>query len=125
MHRTTLTTEREQTGNVDPNKAGLAVSMAPQWESNAFAKIHEGCGGLVRWVEAYDRPSVGYTGECVECGRENIPVENIIPIRADSGQTGMQLVSDVQQKTLAGLEWDDDEDFTENQALLREEIGKR
>lgn len=99
--------------------------MTPKWQSNEFAKIHEGCGGLVRWVEAYDRPAVGFTGECVECARENIPVEQIIPIRADSGQTGTQLVSGVRKRTLAQLKWADEEDFTENQARLRKEIGKR
>lgn len=98
--------------------------MSPRWQHTSHAKIHEGCGGLVRWVEAVDQPGVGFTGECLECAREHIPVEDIIPIRSDTGQSGMELVSDVDQDTLADLEWDEDAEFTDNQTRLREAIGK-
>lgn len=43
-----------------------------------WAKIHDGCGGLVRWVEAYARPGVGWVGECLDCREENIVEERIV-----------------------------------------------
>lgn len=44
-------------------------------------KIHEGCGGHVRWVEAVQRPGVGYHGHCLECDASRLPVEEIVPVR--------------------------------------------
>lgn len=96
----------------------------PQWEHTAFAKIHEGCGGLVRWVEAIDQRGVGYTGECRGCHDQRISIEDIIPIRSDPQQTGQQLVDDVDRETLAELVWDDDAEWNDNQLRLRDEIGK-
>jgi len=96
----------------------------PKWEHMTHAKIHEGCGGLVAWVEAIDQPGVGYTGNCRECYKERVVVEDIVPIRTDPGQSGLQLVGDVDIDVLAGLEWDDDAEFRENQKRLRKEIGK-
>lgn len=95
-----------------------------RWPHTSHAKIHEGCGGLVRWVEPVDTPGVGFTGECCACHDTRIPTEAIIPVRADPGQTGQQLVADVDQETLAGLRWDDDSEWNENQKRLREAIGK-
>lgn len=43
-----------------------------------WAKIHAECGGLVRWVEAYNRPGVGWVGECLDCGTTNIVEEHIV-----------------------------------------------
>lgn len=97
--------------------------MSQQWPHTTHAKIHEGCGGYVRWVEAFDQPGVGYTGECLWCGHSRIVVEDIIPIKARPDQTGYQLVKDVDPDTLAELEWDDDADFEENQKRLREVIN--
>lgn len=46
--------------------------------SRGWAKIHAGCGGLVRYVEAWDQPGVGWTGECVHCGSTRIDEERIV-----------------------------------------------
>lgn len=96
--------------------------MSNTWPHTTHAKIHEGCGGYVRWVEAYDQPGVGYSGECLACGVERLPMEAIIPIRADPEQTGYQLVQDVDKDVLADLEWDDSDEFMENQKRLRRVI---
>jgi len=96
--------------------------MSVQWPHTSHAKIHEGCGGLVRWVEAYNQPGVGFVGDCLGCSHEQIVVERIIPIEAPSELTGAQLVADVDRKDLADLRWDDDASFDENQDRLFERL---
>lgn len=95
----------------------------PKWESNAFAKIHEGCGGLVRWVEAFDDPHVGYTGECLECGDERVVIEDIIPIRCPDGKIATDVVNAADIGTLRDLSWDADADWDENQERLQQVIA--
>lgn len=96
----------------------------PKWESNAYAKIHEGCGGLVRWAEAHDNPHVGYTGQCLHCETEGIPVEQIIPIRVDPDETGLDLHNRVEKEVLAGLTWDESAEWNENQKRLRDIVDE-
>jgi len=88
--------------------------MSKMWDG--CVKIHEGCGGVCRWVEAVDRPHVGYTGECLHCGRRNLPVEEMIPLEDFSGR---QLLRVAPTDALAGLEWDEYDDWESNQARLR------
>lgn len=95
----------------------------PMWESNAYAKIHEGCGGLVRWVEAYDDPHTGYTGQCLECGREGIVIEDIIAIPCDAGEIATDVVNDVDIETLRSLRWDEGAGVDANHERLKEEIA--
>lgn len=97
--------------------------MSNRWQSNEFAKIHEDCGGLVRWVEAYDDPFTGYNGECLECGEDRIVVEDIIPIRCDPDEIGMEMINDVEIETLRELEWDEDDEWSHNQERLRRAIA--
>lgn len=85
------------------------------WE--ACVKIHAGCGGVCRWVEAVERPHVGYTGECLFCDTTNIAVEQMIPLE---DFTERQLLRVSPTDTLAGLEWDEHDDWESNQARLRE-----
>ena len=94
----------------------------PKWESNSVAKIHETCGGLVRWVEAYDDPHVGYTGECLECGKSGIVVEDIIPIELDGGEIAPDLINRVRLQKRRGLRWDEDLSWEVNQERLAEKI---
>jgi hypothetical protein len=95
----------------------------PMWEKNSHAKIHEGCGGLVRWVEAIGTPGVHYTGECLECDTEGIPTEQIIPIETRDGSVGLELYNDADLETLRDLEWDEDDSFDENQERLHEVLA--
>lgn len=99
--------------------------MSRRWEEPAYIKIHEGCGGRVRWVEAIDTPGVGYTGECDACGRGRIVVEDIIPVQVrgewsrGSEYDVREAVLDASTEALAGLEWDEKSDFETNQSRLR------
>lgn len=91
----------------------------PRWEHPAHTKIHEGCGGVVRWVEAVHRQSVGYTGECLECGEKNIVIEDIIPIEAPDFDLKKGIwTSDLDVRE--GLEWDEAVDWESNQERLRQ-----
>lgn len=90
----------------------------PQWED--CLKIHENCGGLVRWVEAVHDPHVGYYGNCLACGLDDIVVEQIIPIKEAKPEAGVILEKD--SSRLADLEWDDDASWNENQERLKEEV---
>lgn len=95
------------------------------WESNTHLKIHEGCGGLVRWVEAYDDPHTGFTGECLECGEQRIVVERIIPIEVPPGEIGIELFNRSDIGDLRALTWDQSDDYRENQRRLADELGIR
>lgn len=85
------------------------------------AKIHEGCGGVARWVEAIDRPGVGWHGECTRCQRSGLPTEAMVPIeeydehelRSDENATATEL---------ADLHWDEGADWEANQRRLAMEI---
>ncbi|AAM88760.1 hypothetical protein PhiCh1p87 [Natrialba phage PhiCh1] len=88
----------------------------PEWEF--CAKIHEDCGGVVRWVEAVDTPGVGYQGECLGCGETEIVVEAIIPIE----DLGPSDVLELNPADLDDLRWDYDADFDENQERLLQEV---
>jgi len=96
--------------------------MSPKWESSSVAKIHENCGGLVRWVEAYDDPHIGYTGECLECGREGIVVEAIIPVECPDGAIATDVFNEADLATLRDLEWHDAEDYETNQTRLQQQV---
>ncbi|WP_210408984.1 hypothetical protein [Halorhabdus rudnickae] len=78
-------------------------------------KIHQGCGGVCRWVEAIDRPGVGYTGECCHCGSTDIPTEQMIPLKDYSDR---RLLRVGPTEALADIEWDEQADWEENQARL-------
>ena len=68
-------------GNQEINFYKVKKKM-PEWED--CAKIHEGCGGIVRWVEAVHWKGVGYYGECLHCGEDHLTVEEIIPLENTS-----------------------------------------
>lgn len=89
----------------------------PEWEDHA--KLHDGCGGIVRWVEAIQTPGVGYYGECLFCGEEHIVVEDILPVRALTPQEA----SDIPVTDRRELEWDDDDTWRHNQKRLGQEVG--
>lgn len=96
----------------------------PRWESYEFAKIHECCGGLVRWVEAWQTPGVHYTGECIECGEENIVMEDIIPVRLSPEQHVTEFMNKHDHEDLRQLEWDEDDRWNLNQRRIAEELGR-
>lgn len=85
-------------------------------------KIHEQCGGLVRWVEAVETPGVGWAGHCLRCDTEGIVVEHIVPIQTESGEHPHEIVNSADLDTLADLEWDDNADWDANQTRLRQEV---
>ena len=97
--------------------------MTDQWLSNAVMKVHESCGGLVRWVEAYDDPGVGFVGECLECGEDRIVVERIIPVNVPKGHTSIEVHNEHEIETLRELEWDDTATWSANQDRLQSELG--
>ena len=104
--------------------------MSNLWNEPAYIKIHEGCGGRIRWVEAIDTPGVGYTGECTECLKENVVTEDIIPIevRGDAGEFAGEFdirdtVLEMKKDELAELTWKPDDTYDENQERIRSEVG--
>lgn len=88
----------------------------PKWTD--CVKIHEGCGGIVRWVEAIDRPGVRWTGECCHCGEEHIVIEQMLPIRGLDIETAFE----TDRQTLADLRWDEDDTWDHNQKRLATEV---
>lgn len=100
----------------------------PKWEHN-FLKIHEGCGGLVYWVEAVQVPGVGYTGKCMDCTVDRIPVEQMIPVNVvDFEDEPVEIASKVSSEKLEDLSWDQDSSWDENQEriqnYIREEVKR-
>lgn len=96
--------------------------MSTTWPKTSFVKVHEGCGGLVRWVEAMNKPGVHYTGQCQHCSREGIPMEQIIPLEYGTDGEFKDAIHDMTRQDREQLAWDEDADFDENQARLREQI---
>lgn len=99
--------------------------MPQLWDGPGWVKIHENCGGFVRWREATEIPGVGYTGECLACSSDRVPRERIIPIR-DTRDDGDRSLRDrleaLSRAERAALRWDDDRDHDRNQQRLRREI---
>jgi len=96
----------------------------PRWESSTHMKIHVGCGGLVRWVEAYDQPGVGYTGECLGCSCDRVPVESILPFEIPDDEACVELYGRVEAHDLREFEWDPEEhEYDGRQAAFRELIA--
>ncbi|MFC4553518.1 MULTISPECIES: hypothetical protein [Halorussus] len=96
-----------------------------------WAKIHEGCGGLCRFVEAWDSPGVGWTAECLSCGTEGIVEEHVVFVTdpAVPHEDGVQaLVDEVPPSDRADLEYDVDlqqrEGFRAAQDDLRDQLGE-
>lgn len=92
-----------------------------QWTNHLL--IHESCGGKVRWVQDIERPGTLWTGQCLKCHTEGIPVEGIIPLEKYDPETRLKQ-DDVSQKELGQLEWDRDQDFEENQGRLEKKVEK-
>lgn len=88
----------------------------PKWTE--CTKIHENCGGIVRWVEAIDQPGVGWTGECLACGEEHIVVEEMLPIRGLDTETAFE----ASREDLRELEWDENDTWRHNQKRLAKEV---
>lgn len=82
------------------------------------AKIHEGCGGRVRWIEAIDTLGVGFHGECLYCDADRLPQEDIIPVDCFTPES----ITRVPRDTLAELEWCDNNYWDTNQDRLEEEL---
>ena len=96
--------------------------MTNQWLSKTVMKIHEGCGGLIRWVEAYDDPHTGFTGDCLECSSDKIPVERMIPVELPRQMIATDLHNQLDIEDLRDLEWNEDATFDENQEQIRTEL---
>jgi len=94
----------------------------PRWEG--CLKIHEGCGGQVRWVEAYETPGVGYHGECLHCDTEGLVLEDIIPVESGKAKRIVQnnAFSSEQQQALARIEWNEDQSWEKNQDRIKEAL---
>lgn len=91
--------------------------MSQMWDGHV--KIHEGCGGVCRWVEAVLRPGVGYHGECLACGADELPVEQMMPLPSELSVTEVTALKD----EYADAEWDDDASFDENMARLYQQYA--
>jgi len=97
--------------------------MTTRWSAQTHLKIHQNCGGLVRWVEAYDQPGVGFTGECVTCHTDGIPVERILPFELPDGMACVEAYNALDIEDLRGFEWDPEEhSYKEKQAEFRKLI---
>lgn len=96
--------------------------MSKTWPKTSFVKIHEACGGIVRWVEALNQPGVHYTGECMHCASENIPEEHIIPLAYRGDGEYRQAIRSMDLEKRRELQWDDDADFGENQKRFAKQI---
>lgn len=99
--------------------------MPGLWDGPAWVKLHEGCGGFVRWREATEIPGTGYTGECLACGACRIQREHIIPIREtrDGGDRSLRDALEAMGRgDRAALRWDDSRDHDRNQQRLRRAI---
>lgn len=88
--------------------------MSQMWDGHV--KVHEGCGGVCRWVEAVLTPGVGYQGECLFCGAEELVVEEMIPM-----PTELSVAEARSMGELENAEWYDDDDFDTNMTRLYEE----
>lgn len=98
--------------------------MSPRWESHSHLKIHEGCGGVVRWQEALREPGVGYTGYCLECHEEGIVVEEILPFEVPDGMHWADCYDAIDIADLRAFEWDPEVyDYDGRQAAFRELVG--
>lgn len=93
-------------------------------------KIHQGCGGICRFVEAIDQPNTQWTGECLRCHTDNLPLEAMIPVE----ETNVDRMEDINfQEEIRDtpiekreqLEWNDDQNWYGNQQRLREELDLR
>lgn len=93
--------------------------MSDVWDG--CTKIHENCGGLVKWVEAIDTPGVGYFGQCERCQEEQIVVERIIPIETGQSELG-KLLNQGDYESVESLRWEDDESWDKNQQRLKQEL---
>lgn len=89
----------------------------PKWTD--CTKIHEDCGGIVRWVEAVHKPGVGWTGECLYCEEQGIVVEDMLPIRG----LDVEDAAEVDLQTRRELEWDESDTWRHNQKRLAEEVS--
>lgn len=97
--------------------------MSDRWPPGTV-KIHENCGGLVRWVEAVQTPGVGYHGDCLECDAEELVIEDILPLLTPGPNVhDVDVVNETDRETLADLKWADDLDWEANQARFREEVA--
>jgi len=96
--------------------------MTLTWPKTTHVKIHENCGGLVRWVEALDRPAVNFTGKCQHCGEENIVRERIIPIEVRGDDEYRDQIREMPASERVELEWNDDAEWQDNQQRLAHEI---
>lgn len=93
--------------------------MSDRW--SGCTKIHENCGGLVKWVEAVHTPGVGYFGKCEKCGRDGLVVERIIPIEKGQDELG-ELLGYGEYDKIAELSWEEDDSWDENQERLEQEL---
>lgn len=91
----------------------------PQWDG--CMKIHQGCGGLVKWTEALETPGVGYYGKCEACQTSQIVQEQIIPVD-ESKVDAKLLLKNKESDRLSDLEWVNEATWFENQERLKKEI---
>lgn len=97
--------------------------MNTRWPKTTHLKIHQHCGGMVRWVEAYDDPHVGFTGQCLECGEEGIVVEDILPFELPDGMTCCEAYNQADLEDLRSFLWEPNPDnYDAKQQEFRELI---
>lgn len=96
--------------------------MSQTWPKYSHEKLHENCGGRVRWVEALDTPGVHYTGHCLHCDRDGIPMERIIAIEFGKDLELRNAIREMPLDERADLSWDDDADWAANQTRLIEAV---
>lgn len=97
--------------------------MSRTWPKFTHVKLHENCGGLVRWVEALNKPGVQYTGQCLFCDRDGIPMERILPIEFGDDHELRDAVLAMDREDRADLRWNDDADWATNQERLVEAVA--
>jgi|GEM_PF-5544296 len=95
--------------------------MSNRWDG--CIKLHENCGGLVRWVEAVHTPGVGYFGECIGCGESDLVVEEIVPVEVPDGERIAEFKERAGGIGRDAVSWDDESDWDANQERLQEQIA--
>lgn len=90
---------------------------AKTWQG--CVKIHEGCGGICKWVEALHTPGVGYYGECLHCSATQLTIEDMVPVSNVDPDTLRDVPIDQRKQ----VDWNDGEGWLKNQERIKEELG--
>ncbi len=96
--------------------------MTTLWPKTTHVKIHEGCGGVVAWREALERPAVHFTGACQHCGADSLAQEAILPLEVGGDDDYRRTIRETPLEDRAALSWDDDADFETNQRRFKKTL---